>query len=221
MRYASAASALSRRSRRQQQPPATARQHLEGLAQPLVVERFRPGPEVGDAVDLRHVAHQAVDRPAHRRRRRRSRRHPVGDHGLVLAPWDETDVVRDDGLDTAGDDLRQEVTVEERLRNPGRAVERLVDELEERILARLVGPIVVRIPAIHETGDVGLERRAERLSSDRRHARAALDREPRPEQHEYGQRRAHTQQSKTPTIVLIHRFTFLSRAVASLRHESS
>ena len=67
---------------------------------------FVPGAEVGDAVDLCRVADQAVDRPAQRLVRPRSRRHAEGRHDRLLAPEHQADLLADDRVDVADDGLR-------------------------------------------------------------------------------------------------------------------
>ena len=95
---------------------------FQRVAEPLIVERLRAGAEVCDAVDFRRVTHEAVDRPlAAARRRRVVGRHAECRHSRVVAPQHQPDLVADDRVDVADDGLCDEVAVEERLRNPGRA----------------------------------------------------------------------------------------------------
>ena len=73
---------------------------------------------------------------------------------------DEAGLVANDRLHIAGDNLRDEVGVEERLRNPCGAVVGLVDELEQRALALVLRSGILRIPAVDEVTNVRCERRA-------------------------------------------------------------
>ena len=60
---------------RQQASPGTARQPLERLAEPELVEHLAPGSEVRDAVDFRGVTDEAIDGPPERRARADVGRH--------------------------------------------------------------------------------------------------------------------------------------------------
>ena len=71
---------------REHGPPALARQRLERLAQPEVIEGLGASPQVGDPVDLRGVADEAVHGPPQRQVRPWARRHAVRRHVRLLTP---------------------------------------------------------------------------------------------------------------------------------------
>lgn len=65
--------------------PGLAREFLEGLAEPQLIEGLGPCAKIGDAVDSRHVTDQAI-RPLRRVTGADIGRHAEGRHELVVAP---------------------------------------------------------------------------------------------------------------------------------------
>ena len=208
-----------RRIPRQHGPPALARQRLERLTEPEIVERLRARTEVRDAVDFCGVAHQAVHRPAQRLVRLRTGRHAVGGNDRLLPPQDQADLLADDRVDVADDRLRHEVAVEHRLWDPGRAVVGLVDEIEQRCPPLGLRAGIGRIPAVDEVSRVRLERRPQHVTRDvpRRGPGSARDEDScRDErQHHAGDG------ADRPSVSRHHRYPTFCSALASLTHTSS
>ena len=121
---------LIRRSTGEQRAPAIVCQSFQGLAQPLVVEHLGTRAEIRHPVDFGGMADETVDGPAQRTVVCGIRRHAVGRNQPVLTPWHQPDLVADDGLDVAGDDLRDQVGLEERVGNPRSRLVCLVNERE-------------------------------------------------------------------------------------------
>ena len=92
---------------------------------------------------------------------------PNAGTSALLAPQHQADLLADDRVHVADDRLRHEVAVEERLRDPGRAVVGLVHEVEQAPRGvRARGGGSAGIPAIDEIAAVRLERRPQRVARD-------------------------------------------------------
>src|SRR5262245_44316769 len=96
---------------REYRPPFPCSQKLQRLPQPLVVEDLGAGAQIRDAVDFGGVTHEAVDRPARWSARFQTRCHPICWNKSVLTPEDQTRLVAHDCVDTARDDLRDEIVL--------------------------------------------------------------------------------------------------------------
>ena len=140
---------LVRRVRRSRRPTGLPRQQLQRFSEHVVVEHFRAGAEVCHAVDLRGMTDQAIDRPHERLVHRSARRHPERHHPWVVAPQHEPDLVANDGVDIPHHRLRDQVLLEQRLRNPGGAVVGLIDEVEQCPPAIPLRSRIGLAPAIH------------------------------------------------------------------------
>ena len=116
---------------------------------------------------------EAVDGPSQRLRASPDRaahvgRHAERRHARVVAPQHEADFLADDRVDVADDGLRDEVAVEQRLRNPRRRVVGLVHEVEKRLPALRLGSRVVGVPLVHDMPQVRRETGRERVTRDGR-----------------------------------------------------
>ena len=163
MRSASRDVDLVRRVRWSRCPTGFPREQLERLSEDVVVEHFRAGAKVSHAVDLRGMTNQAIDRPHERLVRRPARRHPERHHPWVVAPQDQADLVANNRVYIPHDGLRDQVPLEQRLRNPRGAVVGLIHEVEQRPLAIPLRSRIGLAPAIHDVTHVGIERGRERF----------------------------------------------------------
>ena len=179
---------------RHERAPGIARQALQRLAKPQLVERLGARAKIRHAVDLGHVADQAVDRPLERARAGGPavgrgavgvRRHAEGRHQRIVTPEHEADLLANDRVHVAHHRLAHDIAVEKRLRDPGGRLIGLVHEVEQRLTALVGRPLVGSVPLDHEPPDAGIEGHVERLARHRRRRRAREQRE-----HEQGSCRA-------------------------------
>jgi hypothetical protein len=161
--------------------PALTRQPLESLSQPELVERLGAGAEVRHAVDFGRVTDETVDGPSDASRFPRDRRINVGRHAerrneRVVTPQHEPDLFADDRVDITHDSLRDEVGVEQRLRNPGGRLVGLVDEIEQRLPALGLRACVAPIPLDDNIPDAGIESGRQRFTRHGRNRRPCAQR---------------------------------------------
>src|SRR5688572_6901987 len=100
----------------------------------------------------------AIHRPHERLVRRPARRHPERHHPWVVAPQDQADLVANNRVYITHDGLRDQVLLEQRLRNPRGAVVGLIHEVEQGPLALPLRSRIGLAPAIHDVTHVGIER---------------------------------------------------------------